>query len=527
MKFCPQCQQTYSKTEQLCPNDQSVLSLQDPYHLVGSTLMEKYRIEALVGLGGMGAVYCAHHLGIDRRVAFKILQPNIAVADERLAELFEREAKVAGRLTHENIVDVKDAGRTDDGIAYIVMEWLEGRTLEEELKEKGRFSFLHTAEILRQITAALEEAHSKHVVHRDLKPANVMLVKRPEGREQVKVLDFGIGKVIGETGSSVSAVMGTPSYASPEQLQLGMQIDARTDIYSLGVILYRILSGRLPFDSPSLTDLIRQQLTAAPPLLGNMRPETPAAIQQLINRMLAKDPAERPQSASEVAMTFDQALAEAETSGLDTRLLAEGPSSGETTILKAQELIAQPTEPLYPSTPPDASAGVDGEVPATRQFTHIAAAQRASRLRARLIYASLIALAAAAAGYGLYSYAPKAYQSPGDAESLRTIESPSTLPAAPTPMRAVPEARDASLASSSRRQSAPSAPQQDRDQGPSAASRRLADQHFLKANELYHNNDYKGALIKINEALKLNPQHRRARSLRRKILEIRRTLDKP
>ncbi|MGH9832175.1 MAG: serine/threonine-protein kinase, partial [Blastocatellia bacterium] len=210
------------------------MSLHDPYHLVGSSVLDKYRIEALVGLGGMGAVYCAHHLGIDRRVAFKILQPNIAVNDEHMAELFEREAKVAGRLSHENIVDVKDAGRSSDGLAYIVMEWLEGRTLEEELRETGRFNFARAGEILRQVVAALEEAHSKHVVHRDLKPANVMLVGRTDGREQVKVLDFGIGKVVGETGSSVSAVMGTPSYASPEQLQLGGQIDSRSDIYSLG-----------------------------------------------------------------------------------------------------------------------------------------------------------------------------------------------------------------------------------------------------------------------------------------------------
>src|SRR5262247_4706777 len=140
-KYCPICQKTFTSTDRLCPDDRSVLSLNDPYHLVGRTLLGKYRIDALVGLGGMGAVYYAYHSGIDRRVAFKILQPNVAIGDERVVELFEREAKLAGRLTHENIVDVKDAGHTDEGIAYIVMEWLEGRTLDEELLRQGRFSF--------------------------------------------------------------------------------------------------------------------------------------------------------------------------------------------------------------------------------------------------------------------------------------------------------------------------------------------------------------------------------------------------
>ena len=174
-KFCPTCQKTFTSAERLCPHDRSVLSLNDPYHLVGRTLLDKYRIDALVGLGGMGAVYYAYHSGIDRRVAFKILQPNVALSEEHVVELFEREAKLAGRLSHENIVDVNDAGRTDEGIAYIVMEWLEGRTLDEELLRQGRFGFGRAAGIARQIAAALSEAHGKHIIHRDLKPANIML----------------------------------------------------------------------------------------------------------------------------------------------------------------------------------------------------------------------------------------------------------------------------------------------------------------------------------------------------------------
>ena len=302
-KYCPQCQTVVTQPLQLCPKCEAVLSLKDPYSLVGRTLLDRYQIEALVGLGGMGAVYCAFHQGIERRVAIKVLQPNIALADERLVELFEREAKVAGRLTHENIVDVKDAGRIEDSgstLAYIVMEWLDGRTLEDELQQLrqtgGQLSFAQTHEIARQMTSALAEAHSKNVVHRDLKPANVMLLNKPDGRIAVKVLDFGIGKIVNQTGAAVSAVMGTPNYASPEQLQLGGKLDHRSDIYSMGVMLYRMIGGRLPFNSASLPELIQLQLNSTPTALRVLRPDVPVALEALVHRMLAKNADDRPQS---------------------------------------------------------------------------------------------------------------------------------------------------------------------------------------------------------------------------------------
>jgi len=309
MKYCPQCQQKYSDAQRFCLEDGELLSLRDPYHLVGRTLADKYRLDALVGVGGMGAVYRAYHLGLDRRVAFKILLPHLALGNERTIDLFEREAKMAGRLFHENIVSIFDAGRTPDEIAYIAMEWLDGRTLEEELLASGPLSFGRTAEILRQMASALEEAHAKHIIHRDLKPSNVMILRRADGREQVKVLDFGIGKVISDTaGAAVSTLMGTPHYASPEQFQIGGQIDRRSDIYSLGVLLYQMLTGALPFNAASVHELIRSHTTVPPPPLRSQRPDAPAAIEQLVARMLAKEPDRRPQRASEVSALFDQAL---------------------------------------------------------------------------------------------------------------------------------------------------------------------------------------------------------------------------
>jgi serine/threonine protein kinase len=292
-----------------------MLSLQDPYFLVGRTLADKFRIDALVGIGGMGAVYKTLQLAIDRPVAFKILQPNLALGDERLLALFEHEARITGRITHENVAMVIDAGRTSEGIAYIVMEWLRGRTLEEELAENGPMSFARASEIIRRVAAALEAAHASQVVHRDLKPANIMLVRQPDGSEQVKVLDFGIGKVISEsTEALVSQVMGTPHYASPEQLSPGTPIDGRSDIYSLGAMLYRMLTGAAPFRASSIIDLLRMHLTAEPPPLRQLRPDAPAELEQLIKSLLAKNPDERPRRASEIPALFERACAAIDTS---------------------------------------------------------------------------------------------------------------------------------------------------------------------------------------------------------------------
>jgi eukaryotic-like serine/threonine-protein kinase len=309
MKYCLTCQRSYPVTQRFCSEDGASLSFEDPYHLVGSVLAERYRLDALAGIGGMGAVYSAHHLALDRRVALKILQPNIALSNDRLVELFEREAKTAAQLTHENIVIVLDAGRTVNNIAYIAMEWLEGYTLAEEIAARGKLDFWRVMEILRQIAAALEAAHAARVVHRDLKPANIMLVRQPDGQERLKVLDFGIAKVINDTAvSPVSAVMGTPLYASPEQLSLGGRIDGRADTYSLGVILFEMLAGAPPFTAASAREMFHLQTSAPPPPLQKFRPDAPPALESLINCLLAKDPEDRPQSAGQVPELFERAL---------------------------------------------------------------------------------------------------------------------------------------------------------------------------------------------------------------------------
>lgn len=503
-KYCPTCQKTFTSAERLCPDDRSVLSLNDPYHLVGRTLLDKYRIDALVGLGGMGAVYYAYHSGIDRRVAFKILQPNIALSEGHVVELFEREAKLAGRLSHENIVDVNDAGRTDEGIAYIVMEWLEGRTLDEELLRQGRFGFSRAAGIARQIAAALGEAHSKHVIHRDLKPANIMLIDSPGGRDHVKVLDFGIGKALGETlaSSMVSTVVGTPHYASPEQLTVGGRIDGRSDIYSLGVILYRMLGGKPPFNSPSIGEVIQMQLTAEPAPLITLRPETPPAVERLVVSMLSKKPSRRPQSAAEVIAGLNQAFSHLEKDDVAP--------TGDTTIQRGHNPLERTTEGMHADAP--------------MRGTFSTNVLPTSRFKPSALSATIIVAALATGGYGLYHYVSGDAAGDGRREmsqaSVATPPTPSpTVEEVPTPSPkpaavVTPPSRTTPLPGESRKESPAPTNRQRQD------DRRLADDHFEKAQALYQQFQYKAALGELREALKLNPRHGKARELQRKINKL-------
>ncbi len=331
MKYCPKCQRPYAVSQSICQADGTALLIKDLYGLTGRIINDKYRIESLLTIGGMSAVYRARQIGVERPVAFKILLPNLAVNDQNMLALFEREARTAGRLTHENIATVHDAGRTPDELAYIVMEWLEGKTLEDEFQTHGQMSFKRMLHLLRQVAAALDTAHAHGVIHRDLKPANIMILPRgsrgEEERDLVKVLDFGLAKVTSEsTDLQVSSALGTPHYASPEQFRIGEEIDGRSDIYSLGVIVYRMLTGCLPFEAASVHALIRLHLLETPPPLRIRRADAPVEVEYLVNRMLAKTPHYRPASAGEAIEAFEQALRENFSSG---ELFANGSAGSQ------------------------------------------------------------------------------------------------------------------------------------------------------------------------------------------------------
>jgi serine/threonine protein kinase len=261
--------------------------------LVGTTLAQRYRVDALLGRGGMGAVFRAHHLLLKRDVAVKVLHPQL-VSNEDISKRFDREAQSAARLDHPNVIPVTEFGSTDDGMKYMVMQLLAGRELTELL---GRaLDPLRAIELEIQILRGLEHAHDKGVIHRDLKPENVFVTLDHNDEEVLKLVDFGIAKIIdedevedGQPLTRMGLVFGTPHYMSPEQAT-GSPIDHRTDIYSAGVILYQMLAGRLPFDHDDPVSLIRMQVSVDPPPLPD---SIPPRLARVVAMMMAKSRAER------------------------------------------------------------------------------------------------------------------------------------------------------------------------------------------------------------------------------------------
>ena len=301
--------------------------------LSGSVIDGKYQVQSLLGRGGMGAVFRAVHLGTDRTVALKVISPGFA-GDQEYVERFRREARACGRLRHPGIVDVTDFGvATHDGapLPYLVMEFLDGRTLADALRDEPRPPLPWTIDILEQVCAAVEEAHAQGILHRDLKPENVWLEPDRRGGELVKVLDFGLAKLDGAEpasdapresspstpappadlaatflsrtvartmaggSSSSTGVAGTPAYMSPEQAR-GEAASTRSDVYSIGVMAYRMIAGRLPFEGTIEETLTMQQQREAPPL-RSVRPDVHDDAARLVELALSKDPARRPASA--------------------------------------------------------------------------------------------------------------------------------------------------------------------------------------------------------------------------------------
>lgn len=263
----------------------------------------------------MGAVYEAIHETIERRVAIKVLNPQLAQNPE-VSVRFINEARAVNLVNHPGLVQVSDFGQMPDGTAYIVMELLEGETLSKRLARLGgRLALPEALRLTRQITSALQAAHMKGIVHRDLKPDNVMLVTEsdPESgtRERVKLLDFGIAKLnsasqgVNKSNTQTDAVLGSPEYMSPEQCKGGVNIDAKADMYSLGVIMYRMVSGRLPFNAEGVGALMAMHIYEKPPDLRPLAPDIPPDLVALIEKMLGKNSAERP-TAAQVQFEIEQ-----------------------------------------------------------------------------------------------------------------------------------------------------------------------------------------------------------------------------
>jgi len=307
MLHCPTCGRLFEADVRTCPHDGATLradstiaapSLLDP--LVGRVLDEKYRLDRRLGEGGMGTVYQATHLLIDRPVALKVLHQRF-VEDEAAQERFRREARAAGRLRHTNAVTVTDFGRTADGCVYIVMELLEGRNLREVLAFESPLESRRAVALMLQVAAAVEAAHESGVIHRDLKPANIFIVQPKNAPPLVKVLDFGIAKLAADSvddseqhALTLTGVMiGTPRYMSPEQCD-GAHLTPASDVYSLGIILYEMLTGSTPFTGASPLAVALQHSSKPPRRPTELVATIPPELERVVLHALEKNPLNRP-----------------------------------------------------------------------------------------------------------------------------------------------------------------------------------------------------------------------------------------
>ncbi len=316
MTGCNQCGAAATEGARFCFRcgaslDQGEDRASDP--LIGRSIGSGYVLQQLVGLGGMGRVYRAEQATLGRTVAVKVIHPHL-LHDEQTVSRFYQEARAASSINHPNSVGVIDFGRTEDGILYLVMEYLEGRDLADVLAEESPLSVERTVAVLLQVLDALGEAHALGVVHRDLKPENIILRRHRSGREMVKVVDFGLATVLQGDATSITqpgSVCGTPDYMAPEQAR-GLEVDGRTDLYALGVMLFEMLTGRLPYDGDSPTAVVMRHLTDPVPDPRKVAPEreVPEAIATIAMRAMAKDPAERFQSAEEMHAALRAALEE-------------------------------------------------------------------------------------------------------------------------------------------------------------------------------------------------------------------------
>ncbi len=310
MKKCSICSRQYEDTTTLCPSDGAVLQRTDD-PLVGQVLAGKYRIEEKIDEGGMGAVYRATHILMEKTLAIKVLHPALA-ADDNIVARFTREAKAASRISHPHALTVTDFGESENGVVFLVMEYLRGRTLKDVVRSEGHLALPRAVEIIRQVCGALDAAHAEGVVHRDLKSDNIML-EETAGGDWAKVLDFGIAKIKEKVGTqdpgltAPNLIIGTPQYMSPEQCSQASEIDSRSDIYSLGVILFEMLVGHVPFTGDSPTAIMMHHLQDAPPSILDERADLPPAVGGVVARALAKNPEERYQTAGELSDELAQA----------------------------------------------------------------------------------------------------------------------------------------------------------------------------------------------------------------------------
>lgn len=318
MKLCPECYSEFEDNLTQCPEDKTALATLDSDPLVGTRLAERYTILSIIGRGGMGVVYKARHEMMDRTVAIKMLHAHL-VTDTEAMKRFHREAKVVSRVQHPHSITLYDFGVSASGQPYIVMDFVQGISLKSLIKEHGALPLDRVRYIFTQVVDTLKCAHSQGVIHRDLKPENIMLTTHGDNKDWVQVVDFGISKLVSTAGDKdqkisritrIGDVCGSPPYMSPEQCISALNIDSRTDIYSLAVVVYEALTGRLPFLAKSAIEMIDCHLYGQPTSLKVANPELSLCdnLNNLFNKAFQKEPQRRHQTAEEFGLELSEAI---------------------------------------------------------------------------------------------------------------------------------------------------------------------------------------------------------------------------
>jgi serine/threonine-protein kinase len=304
MKFCPICEKSFDDESEVCDVDGARLkrSGMEADTLIGRMIKGRYQVRKKLGAGGMGSVYLAEQVSIGRRVALKVLHGAYAT-DEEFIRRFRHEARMAASLNHHNIVTVYDFDQGDEGSLFIAMEYVDGRSLSEIIKQEGPLDVGRAVRLGAQIAEGLGAAHRAGVIHRDIKPDNIMIVGVGD-KEEVKLMDFGIAR-LRDTGAMTrltrsGVLMGTPSYMAPEQIEGGGDVSERTDIYALGVVLYEMLTGGAPFRASTPGTVLVKQLREMPVPLRRLRGEVPAAVERVVMQALEKKPQRRQRDMDEV-----------------------------------------------------------------------------------------------------------------------------------------------------------------------------------------------------------------------------------
>jgi serine/threonine-protein kinase len=485
--------------------------------MVGQKISGRYEVLRMIGKGGMGAVYLAEHLQMKKQVAFKVLHGEMS-RNAELVQRFQREAQAAAKINHPNICEATDFGITERGEHFMVMEFLQGRTLEHEIAQ-GPLPAARVVHIANQICSVLERAHALGIVHRDLKPENVMLIEREWDPDFVKVMDFGIASMQqiedGDEGAvkltRAGVAYGTPAYMSPEQVT-GSPVDARSDLYSLGAMLYEMLTGKVPFDGKNITRVMTQHLTEPVPRMRDRSPglEVPPELEALVRQLLAKTPEERPQSATQVRELLDameQVFAQpnAASTSQSMELLAEW---------KAQ-LRTSGHAAIFMPTAAQSTQSVNSTPHPSHNTAKLAGQDRRLILIAGVLIAALVALGGVAIGLIMSTPEMPAEAAPAKQEQLAAKQEASLT-----------EERDAFVSQSEMRRALEAMARGDKTEAikllESKAGEWEGNAHYHYYLGLAYVADKRGesALKSWSRALELDPRYASDKKLGEEVLEL-------